>query len=458
MMKHLALTLTLGLAGISAQAATVAVVDSGTDFAHTKLAGQAWVNPGEIAGDRIDNDKNGKVDDVNGWNFLDGYGRVFVREHLKDINPIAYDLMRIIAHRQAGTVTPGEEDFYKINVTDLTEEQRQGLMAHLNYFGQYVHGTHCSGIVANQNPNAKILSARVFPDDVAPPYKTPGRPDLQGAVGPIDWIYRLLGFIANGQFAQVGVYLNQQNVDVANYSLGMGLPQIAKASLALRGKSNPTKEEIAAETQRLYAQFEPEGKKWMDAAPNTLFVVAAGNDGSDNDTLPAFPANVKADNKISVAASLAYGKIADFSNYGGTAVDVAAPGVAILSTVPSADFSATLPLSGTSMAAPFVAGVASLIKDTNPGLKPAQIREVLMGTVDKKEWLEGKVVSAGVVNPARAARAAELSKGRALDQAIAQARSEVADRPEGDQGPGMVPGYVEGSNPDLDAAAAQFVF
>jgi len=73
----------------------------------------------------------------------------------------------------------------------------------------------------------------------------------------------------------------------------------------------------------------------IKANPNTLYVVAAGNDGTDNDVMPQDPCNVPLPNVLCVAALDADGGLAGFSNYGATTVDVAAPGVSIQSTVPN---------------------------------------------------------------------------------------------------------------------------
>ena len=157
----------------------------------------------------------------------------------------------------------------------------------------------------------------------------------------------------------------------------------------------------------------------------TLFVLfAAGNDGADNDPIPTSPANIKTDNTISVAATLDIASLASFSNYGAQMVEVAAPGVAINSTIPGDQF---LSLSGTSMAAPYVTNAAELVKDANPALAPADVKKVLVGTVNKKSFLSGKVSSGGIVNTARAAKAAQLSLTESVDAAIAQALTEVPD-------------------------------
>jgi hypothetical protein len=117
-----------------------------------------------------------------------------------------------------------------------------------------------------------------------------------------------------------------------------------------------------------------------------------------------------------------------------------------MSTVPSSDHAAELPLSGTSMATPFVTGVASRLKDTNPKLTPKDMREILMQTVDIKDWLKGKVVSSGVVNANRATKAAELAKTERLADAIRDARTAVADMPDLTGGP-KLDGRAAGVSP-----------
>ena len=168
-----------------------------------------------------------------------------------------------------------------------------------------------------------------------------------------------------------------------------------------------------------------EGSHMVLAAPNTLFVFAAGNDGSDNDKLPSSPTNIRAANTIAVAATMGFGKLAVFSNYGATMVDVAAPGVAIRSTVPGNEY---LEVSGTSQATPYVANIAARIKDANKNLGPAEIKNIILKTVDIKDYLKGKVLSEGVVNEKRAVRAAELSVSISMQRALGQAREEIQDQ------------------------------
>ncbi len=108
-----------------------------------------------------------------------------------------------------------------------------------------------------------------------------------------------------------------------------------------------------------------------------LFVAAASNDSSDNDTTDVFPANTKLPNMISVAASDANDAKPDWSNWGKHTVHLAAPGDNILSTLPNNQYG---DLSGTSMATPLVAGLAALMKSENAALTPQQIRSILQTT------------------------------------------------------------------------------
>ncbi len=451
-MKFLILFLLMSF-GLDAGAATVAVVDSGTDFDHKALANQKWANPREVAANRVDDDLNGKVDDVVGWNFAENLNRVFFRQHVTSFNPVIFPLFEIIARKQMGTPQPGDKEYVDEHVTKLGEKQKEALMAHLNYYGQYAHGTHVSGIVVSQAPGARILAARVFPDDLPPEYPPSF---LERSWGPLDFVYKLLAIVSNGIFDQVGLYLGESKADIANYSLGIPLKLIAEKVLAIKGKKNPAEHEVAAETQRIFKQFEVAGRKWIAGAPRTLFVLAAGNDGIDNDTYPAFPASIRADNSITVAASMATTALADFSNFGQRSVDIAAPGVAIQSSVPAVDTNKRLPMSGTSMAAPYIAGVAAHIKDLNPSLTPRQIRSLLMQTVDVKPWLKEKVVAGGVVNPKRAYVAAEKTRTLRLEQAIASAREVVTDQIS--TAPETSPALDNSTSPEIDELAARFVF
>jgi len=130
-----------------------------------------------------------------------------------------------------------------------------------------------------------------------------------------------------------------------------------------------------------------------------LFVAAAGNASSDNDRAPHYPASYDLGNVISVAAVNRNDQLASFSNYGAKSVQVAAPGEEILSTWLEHDFRE---LKGTSMATPFVSGVAALILSQNPNLPVSDLRAKLLNSVDPIPSLKGKVSNGGRINAAKA--------------------------------------------------------
>ena len=132
---------------------------------------------------------------------------------------------------------------------------------------------------------------------------------------------------------------------------------------------------------------------------NVLVVVAAGNYGSNNDLVPSYPASYTVSNLISVAATDNTDLLWSLSNYGKSSVTVAAPGVSIESTLPDNSYGSA---SGTSLASPYVAGTAALLKSRTPSLDAAAIKKRLIGTVDSVSGLEFFVSSKGRLNAARA--------------------------------------------------------
>jgi subtilisin family serine protease len=139
------------------------------------------------------------------------------------------------------------------------------------------------------------------------------------------------------------------------------------------------------------------------AARDVLFVVAAGNEGADNDTTPSYPCDYDLPNVVCVAASDQHDELAGFSNYGATSVDLAAPGVNIASAWPGSRWAL---LDGTSMATPHVAGTAVLALAANPRLDTAGLRAALLSSVDPLPTLAGRLATGGRLNAARAVAAA----------------------------------------------------
>ncbi len=253
----------------------VAVIDSGINALHPDLAGNLWTNPLEIAGNAIDDDDNGYVDDVQGWDFAS-------RDNLP-----------------ADTVG---------------------------------HGTHTSGTIGAVGHNAT------------------------GVVG-VAWQVRILPLRF---LTQLGG-LTTDAIDALQYTIAL-----AERGVPLRVSNNSW-------GGGLYSQALLETIRAAGDA-GQLFVAAAGNDGDSNDIFPFYPASYDATNIITVAATDAADKRPSFSNYGIQSVELAAPGVGIVSTLWD-DYGAS---DGTSMAAPHVAGVAALLWDTVPDATWQDVRGWLL--------------------------------------------------------------------------------
>jgi len=170
----------------------------------------------------------------------------------------------------------------------------------------------------------------------------------------------------------------------------------------------------------------------IEAAPNTLFVVAAGNGGEDGvgdneDAIPDYPCAYEAANVACVAASDENDDLAGFSNFSSTSVDLAAPGVRILSTVPGGGYSY---FSGTSMAAPHTAGVAALIWSLQPRASVAEVKAALLGGAEARGAFAGKTATGGRLNAERSLRLAAASAGVSLPEEPAPEPSDsiVLDR------------------------------
>jgi len=150
-----------------------------------------------------------------------------------------------------------------------------------------------------------------------------------------------------------------------------------------------------------------------------LVVIAAGNDGRDNDTdeTPNWPASYELDNIITVAATDSNNNLADFSAYGERTVHIGAPGVKILSTIAGGGYddivasfkdrdgnTQTMDWDGTSMAAPMVAGAAAAVWSKFPHLNYRQVRERILKSARKVAALDGRVATGGVLDVGAALR------------------------------------------------------
>jgi subtilisin family serine protease len=280
---------TSGLAPI-----VVAVIDTGLDLTHPVFvnSGAIWTNPGEIANNGIDDDGNGFIDDVHGWNFV------------------------------SNTNSPQDDDG---------------------------HGTHCSGIILGvtlditQNPIA-AAKIRIMPVKFL---------DENGS-----------GTTADG-------------VDAIYYAINNGA-KVLSNSWGGGSYSNALAEAIA-----------------FGYSKQVAFAAAAGNASNNNDSNPTYPANYQVPNVMSVAATVDDDTFASFSNYGVTTVHLGSPGVNIWSTLPGGMYGRA---SGTSMATPFVAGVAALVMREQPEITGYQAKTYVLGAAQQISSLVGLTITQARLN------------------------------------------------------------
>jgi len=445
-MKVMTIFLAAMLLPFSVYATSIAIIDSGTDLKHLDLVKKAWVNPGETDGNKTDDDGNGYVDDINGWNFAENNNQVIDYKYLGTFSHDVYRFFDVQYRLIIGTATEADKKWYKEKIND------ENFVKELSKFANFVHGTHVAGISARDADAAKVMAVKLIPTEAGLGFFSDAR-DIIGAQPLADEIDPFMDFLIRmgidkladqqmGMLKTIGEYVNKAKMRVANCSFGTSMVQakmIMAALLPMVINRDPTEEEIELYAKYFMEKIIEKGKGFVDAAKNTFFVMAAGNDGTDNDELPTSPANVKKQNTITVAATYEYKKLASFSNFGMKMVEVAAPGVGIKSAIPGDEY---LMVSGTSQAAPFVANVASRVLDINPKLNFDELKMIIMKTVDRKEYLIDKVRSGGIVNPKRALEAASLSLSMNVSNAIEQARQAVPDVVTTLQMPSRFEGFV----------------
>jgi thermitase len=215
------------------------------------------------------------------------------------------------------------------------------------------HGTHVSGIVAGRGNNANGISG-------------------------ICWSAKL---VAVKFMNSKGKGSTSDAIDGIDYAVKNGA-KIINCSFGSSSKSSALHDAVD------YAQDH-----------NVLLVVAAGNDGENIDKNPEYPASYTDSNILTVAASTNEDTLASFSNFGSTAVDVAAPGDNIYSTYKGGGYRY---LSGTSMAAPYAAGTAAMLRKQESDATYGQLRKAIRQKVDKPPALAGKVAYDGRLNVQKA--------------------------------------------------------
>lgn len=419
-MKLISMCLLLAMSA-QAGAATIAVIDSGLDYKHEMIVPNLWTNSNEVE-DRRDNDGNGYQDDVHGWNFAEQNGQIIDYKYLGTFSNDTkryFDIQGKMFLKQA---TESEIAWLKEKVAD------KNFIKEMGKFGNFVHGTHVAGITIRDSSN-KAMGIKLIPTEVKPfldglAYRKSMEIDRWAL---LEKAFDALAGQQMGLLADIARFVDYHKADIANGSFGTGFNQakmISDNAYKVVFFKKPSEEDSHKAASIFIKALVKHGQSFVAAAPNTLFVFAAGNDGMSNDDFGTSPANIKADNVITVGATYKNEFFAPFSNYGTKMVDIAAPGMLIDSAIPGNEY---LKVSGTSQAAPYVANVAAKIKEANPGLKPVDIKKILMGTVDQKGFLKDKVTVGGIVNMERAVVAAQLTKSMSVSSAISNAKRQIMD-------------------------------
>lgn len=436
----------------------VAVMDSGIDLKHEDLDGVLWRNTKEIPGNNKDDDKNGFIDDIHGYNFLGEsyneqleYARVLrleigdasyqakakaalEKEYPKALaNKQQYEQIKqqVKAADEGIQKALGKKVYTKKDVATIkpTNETMQRNVAIVNQmFANFekmadVYKELDGGITyftdqVNYNLNKDFDGRKIVGDN---PYdindtnygngnpQSTSKDESHGThVAGIIAAERNNGKGVNGVANNVAIMSIRvvPNGDEYDKDIALGIRYAvdngAKIINGSFGKS------FSPNAQWVYDALKYAAKK------DVLFIHAAGNDGADLDDYVANPNypndQVKngaeiADNVITVGAlANKYGSsmVADFSNYGLVNVDVFAPGDDIYSTMPNNEYEFQ---GGTSMAAPAVAGVAALIRSQYPKLSASQVKQIILQSGIQTK---AKVIVGG--DPSNSKTLSEISK------------------------------------------------
>ena len=409
----------------------VAIVDSGVDIEHEDLKAVIWTNKKEIAGNGIDDDKNGYIDDVHGWNFLGDiikenaeYERIIANKKLVD--EVTYQEAKALNDKNIVKSTNG-----KVRLEEMSTNATNADLVLTKYFGKPNYTVEEVKAINSQDseitksismiqrvnsvgvsvPEFKIALQKeidwytkvINGDNLKTNYRkvVGDNPDditdikygNNNVMGPDPKKEHILhgthvaGIVAqvrNNEIGGDGIANNLEIMpiravpdgDEYDKDIALGIRYAvdngAKVINGSFGKS------FSPHKQWVYDAIKYAEKK------DVLIVHAAGNDAKDIDVANNFPNDSDdkvtefADNVITIGAlNYDYGNkvVARFSNYGKLNVDVFAPGVKIYASTPNNTYQF---LQGTSMASPNVAGVAALIRSYYPKLSAKQVKHILM--------------------------------------------------------------------------------
>lgn len=408
----------------------VAVLDSGIDLEHEDLDDVLWVNEDEIPGDGIDNDNNGYVDDIHGYNFLgEAYNEQLevariLRLKLGDAElqakakaEVEEEYNKALQQKQQyeqifqavknaddavkkelGKDSYTKEDLAGIKATDPAMQQNVGILSQMltyedtipEVLEQIEAGINYFTDQVNYNYNVDFDGRKVVGDD---PYDINdtdyGNGNPQSRSKDESHGTHVAGIIAAERNNGIGVDGVANNVKIMSIrAVPNGDEYDKDIALGIRYAVDNGAKIINGSFGKAYspkAQWVYDAIKYA-ADHDVLFVHAAGNEGAnlDDPANPNFPNDQVnngpeiADNVITVGAlTPKYGSemVASFSNYGKVNVDVFAPGDEIYSSMPGSEYDFQ---GGTSMAAPAVAGVAALIRSYYPKLTASEVKQIIM--------------------------------------------------------------------------------
>lgn len=342
----------------------VAIWDSGIDVGIRGLGAQLWTNENEIAGNGVDDDDNGFVDDVHGIGYDLEASKV--TEPLASIEELDMPREQMQGYVKGlmdmqANIDSDEASAVKQTIASLNPEQVQPFIESISAYSGYSHGTHVAGIASAGNPNVRLMNARITFD-----YRIiPDTPTMADAHRAAAAAYEIID------------YFKQNGVRVVNMSWGGSVSGV-EAALEANGEGG-TPEERKALARKIFNVQLDALRAAMASAPEILFIAAAGNSDNNNEFDEFIPSSIDLPNMMTVAAVDQAGEEASFTTLG--KVDVHANGFEVDSYVPGGD---RLKFSGTSMAAPNVANLAGKLLALDPSLDVAALRELIEESADER--------------------------------------------------------------------------